>query len=146
MAKPPMREVKEGKILLLGRSCLVNLVWFKFVGHIVWPPKIRCVKQQKDGGDSPLCELVVTGGRGAATDVLDDSLTLPTLASHRYQTKSNYMDMVRLRSWEEYEALPVTRWNIKQPPTSQSCETALASGGLDLILVPGLGFTREGHR
>ncbi|XP_050696626.1 5-formyltetrahydrofolate cyclo-ligase-like isoform X2 [Eriocheir sinensis] len=64
----------------------------------------------------------------------------------RYQTKSNYMDMVRLHSWEEYDALPVTRWNIKQPPMSQSCETALASGGLDLILMPGLGFTREGHR
>lgn len=89
---------------------------------------------------------VATGGSRAAADVVDHSLTHPTLGSHRYQTKSNYMDMVRLHSWEEYEALPVTRWNIKQPPMSQSCETALASGGLDLILVPGLGFTHEGHR
>ncbi|XP_063846339.1 5-formyltetrahydrofolate cyclo-ligase-like [Scylla paramamosain] len=64
----------------------------------------------------------------------------------RYDSKSVHMDMVRLHSWQEYESLPLTKWNIKQPPMSQSCETALESGGLDLILVPGLGFTSEGHR
>lgn len=64
----------------------------------------------------------------------------------RYDSKSSYMDMVRLHSWEEYESLPLTRWKIKQPPLSQTCEKALESGGLDLILVPGLGFTAEGHR
>ncbi|KAG0719162.1 5-formyltetrahydrofolate cyclo-ligase [Chionoecetes opilio] len=64
----------------------------------------------------------------------------------RYDSKTTYMDMVRLHSWEEYESLPVTRWKIKQPPLSQTCEKALESGGLDLILVPGLGFTTKGHR
>ncbi|XP_045125327.1 5-formyltetrahydrofolate cyclo-ligase-like [Portunus trituberculatus] len=64
----------------------------------------------------------------------------------RYDSKSSYMDMVRLHSWQEYESLPLTKWKIKQPPLSQACETALQTGGLDLILVPGLGFTAEGHR
>ncbi|XP_045624031.2 5-formyltetrahydrofolate cyclo-ligase [Procambarus clarkii] len=64
----------------------------------------------------------------------------------RYDSKSTYMDMVRLHSWEEYESLPVTKWQIKQPPLSEQCETALSSGGLDLILIPGLAFTKEGHR
>lgn len=64
----------------------------------------------------------------------------------RYDSKSTYMDMVRLKSWEEYDALPMTKWNIKQPPLDQDREEALASGGLDLILVPGLAFTKAGHR
>ncbi|XP_071525445.1 5-formyltetrahydrofolate cyclo-ligase [Panulirus ornatus] len=64
----------------------------------------------------------------------------------RYDSKSTYMDMVRLHSWEEYESLPLTKWQIKQPPLDKQCETALSSGGLDLILIPGLAFTKEGHR
>ncbi|KAK7072715.1 hypothetical protein SK128_023044 [Halocaridina rubra] len=64
----------------------------------------------------------------------------------RYDSKSRFMEMVRLRSWEEYEALPITKWQIKQPSLNQECEEALASGGLDLILIPGLAFTSQGHR
>lgn len=64
----------------------------------------------------------------------------------RYDSKSTYMDMVRLRSWEEYDALPMTKWKIKQPPLEQDREKALDSGGLDLILVPGLAFSKAGHR
>ncbi|XP_042876770.1 5-formyltetrahydrofolate cyclo-ligase-like [Penaeus japonicus] len=64
----------------------------------------------------------------------------------RYDSKSTYMDMVRLKSWEEYDALPMTKWKIKQPPLDQDREQALDSGGLDLILVPGLAFSKAGHR
>ncbi|XP_047480994.1 5-formyltetrahydrofolate cyclo-ligase-like [Penaeus chinensis] len=64
----------------------------------------------------------------------------------RYDSKSTYMDMVRLKSWEEYDALPMTKWKIKQPPLDQDREQALGSGGLDLILVPGLAFSKAGHR
>ncbi|KAG7173031.1 5-formyltetrahydrofolate cyclo-ligase-like [Homarus americanus] len=64
----------------------------------------------------------------------------------RYDSKSTYMDMVRVNSWEEYESLPVTKWQIKQPPLDKQCDKALSSGGLDLILIPGLAFSKEGHR
>lgn len=64
----------------------------------------------------------------------------------RYDSKSTYMDMVRLHSWEQYDALPTTRWNIKQPPLGENCEQALNTGGLDLVLIPGLAFTRAGDR
>ncbi|CAL4058850.1 unnamed protein product, partial [Meganyctiphanes norvegica] len=64
----------------------------------------------------------------------------------RYDSSSTYMDMVRLHSWEQYDALPTTRWNIKQPPLDKECEQALNTGGLDLVLIPGLAFTRAGDR
>lgn len=64
----------------------------------------------------------------------------------RYNSNSNHMDMVRLHTWQEYQSLPVTKWKIKQPLLDELCETALASGGLDLILIPGLAFTKQGHR
>ena len=57
------------------------------------------------------------------------------------------MDMVRLYDLEDYHQLPVTRWNIKQPPEHDDREEALdTEEGLDLILIPGLAFTREGAR
>ncbi|KAJ8029223.1 5-formyltetrahydrofolate cyclo-ligase [Holothuria leucospilota] len=56
------------------------------------------------------------------------------------------MEMLRLHSMEDYESLPVTKWNIKQPAEGDAREEALSSGGLDLIIMPGLGFTLEGDR
>ncbi|XP_014672981.1 PREDICTED: 5-formyltetrahydrofolate cyclo-ligase-like [Priapulus caudatus] len=65
----------------------------------------------------------------------------------RYSTKSSYMDMVRLKSMEEFDALPVTKWNIKQPLEDElSCETAFETGGLDLIIMPGVAFNVAGYR
>lgn len=56
------------------------------------------------------------------------------------------MDMLRLHSMDDYLQLPLTNWNIRQPEGNSGREEALESGGLDLIIVPGLGFTKEGHR
>nr|CAB3264053.1 5-formyltetrahydrofolate cyclo-ligase-like [Phallusia mammillata] len=57
------------------------------------------------------------------------------------------MDMVRLASMDDYNSLPETKWKIKQPPDADvSRENALDSGGLDLIVVPGVGFTPSGDR
>ncbi|XP_077119274.1 5-formyltetrahydrofolate cyclo-ligase isoform X1 [Ranitomeya variabilis] len=64
----------------------------------------------------------------------------------RYQPRSTHMDMVRLSSMEEINLLPVTTWNIRQPGQEDYREEALTTGGLDLVLVPGLGFDSEGHR
>jgi len=64
----------------------------------------------------------------------------------------NSMEMVRLDSFEEIDRLPLTSWNIRQPADDEdehrrpAREKALQSGGLDLIIVPGLGFTRDGRR
>ena len=56
------------------------------------------------------------------------------------------MDMLSVHSMEDIASLPLTSWNIPQPTTAESRENPLISGtGLDLILVPGLGFTEVCH-
>ncbi|KAK2584307.1 hypothetical protein KPH14_006700 [Odynerus spinipes] len=62
----------------------------------------------------------------------------------RYAGKN--MEMVKLLSMDDYEKLPLTKWNIKQPDTSENRENALENGGLDLILLPGVAFTKSGKR
>lgn len=54
--------------------------------------------------------------------------------------------MVKINSYDELENLPRTRWNIPQPSEEDIREDALQSGGLDLILTPGLAFTKQGRR
>ncbi|GFQ74721.1 5-formyltetrahydrofolate cyclo-ligase [Trichonephila clavata] len=63
-----------------------------------------------------------------------------------YDSKSTSMMMVKLQSLQDFENLPVTSWNIKQPQYSEDLQDALATGGLDLIIVPGIGFTKDGQR
>lgn len=56
------------------------------------------------------------------------------------------MTMVKLNSWEDFLSLPVNKWNIPEPPADQVREDALDKQGLDLIIVPGVGFDVEGNR
>lgn len=56
------------------------------------------------------------------------------------------MTMVRIHSIKELELLPKTKWNIPQPLESEEREDCLKTGGLDLILTPGLAFTNKGWR
>jgi len=64
----------------------------------------------------------------------------------KYDAASRHMDMVKLHSMADFENLPLTKWNIKQPADDDLREEALASGGLDLMIVPGLAFTESGQR
>jgi len=56
------------------------------------------------------------------------------------------MKMVKLQDLEDYKNLPETAWNIKQPADEDQRPDALLTGGLDLILVPGLAFSKSGDR
>ncbi|XP_015367696.1 PREDICTED: 5-formyltetrahydrofolate cyclo-ligase [Diuraphis noxia] len=56
------------------------------------------------------------------------------------------MLMVEIKSLDEINSLPKTKWNISQPADNDMHEDALTTGGLDLIIVPGLGFTIDGKR
>ncbi|XP_062405493.1 5,10-methenyltetrahydrofolate synthetase (5-formyltetrahydrofolate cyclo-ligase) [Sardina pilchardus] len=60
---------------------------------------------------------------------------------------SNHMDMLRVTGMEDINTLPLTSWNIRQPGDDDNQrEEALNTGGLDLILMPGLGFDQSGNR
>ena len=58
----------------------------------------------------------------------------------------NAMEMVRLYNIQDYETLPLTKWNIKQPSDDEKRPEALDEGSLDLMMVPGMAFTEKGHR
>ena len=52
------------------------------------------------------------------------------------------MEMLHVHSVEDVATLSLTSWNIRQPAREDDRENPLTSGaGLDLVLVPGLGFT-----
>ncbi|CAD5120490.1 DgyrCDS9056 [Dimorphilus gyrociliatus] len=56
------------------------------------------------------------------------------------------MDMVELYGMEDYDKLPETSWKIKQPKSDDNRNNAIDSGGLHLLLIPGLAFTTTGKR
>lgn len=65
----------------------------------------------------------------------------------KFTPNSHDVAMLKLHSLEDYAKLLVEKWDIK-PPTEEDMnrEEALSTGGLDLMIVPGLAFTRRGHR
>lgn len=52
---------------------------------------------------------------------LEKQVFVPT-----YSGKS--MEMVRLRDLNDYDTLPLTKWNIKQPSATEGRENALTNG------------------
>lgn len=64
----------------------------------------------------------------------------------RYFMGGNKMEMVLLKDMADYESLPVTKWNIKQPPDEEIREEALENQELDVMLIPGMAFTKNGKR
>ncbi|XP_020801319.1 5-formyltetrahydrofolate cyclo-ligase [Drosophila serrata] len=71
---------------------------------------------------------------------LDKMVFVPTYEGSK-------MKMVRLRCMDEYENLPLTKWNIKQPDFKEAREDAMTNGhGIDLFIMPGVAFSRCGAR
>ncbi|XP_059478675.1 5-formyltetrahydrofolate cyclo-ligase [Neocloeon triangulifer] len=64
----------------------------------------------------------------------------------RYESVNNSMEMLRLHSMDDIQTLEVTKWDVRQPSEIDGRENALETGGLDLIIVPGLAFTISGQR
>jgi 5-formyltetrahydrofolate cyclo-ligase len=61
----------------------------------------------------------------------------------RYSSTS--MDMVRVYSLDDLDSLPMTKWNIRQP-SLEDRNREIATNDIDLIIVPGLGFSLNGSR
>ena len=61
----------------------------------------------------------------------------------RYTATS--MDMVRVHSLADLDSLPLTKWNIRQPADDDTSRE-IANRDIDLVIVPGLGFSLDGCR
>ncbi|XP_052098213.1 5-formyltetrahydrofolate cyclo-ligase-like isoform X2 [Mytilus californianus] len=85
---------------------------------------------------------------------MSDEIQTVAILQHLLKNKECYipqyigpkMKMVRLKSWQDYTELPETKWKIKQPADHDVRPDALDTEGLDLIIMPGLGFTTECDR
>lgn len=56
------------------------------------------------------------------------------------------MDMVQLHSMSDWETLPLTKWKIKQPLLTDKRASVLETNNIDLIITPGVAFTKTGSR
>ncbi|CAF0782677.1 unnamed protein product [Adineta ricciae] len=55
------------------------------------------------------------------------------------------MDMVRVYSLDDLDSLPMTKWHIRQPSLEDTTRE-IADNNIDLVIVPGLGFSLDGSR
>ena len=89
----------------------------------------------------PTCEIMTT-------DIIRGLLNSDKNCFIPRCTKNN-MDMVQVNDINDFESLPINKWNIPEPPLDQSRSNALDDNygnGLDLILVPGVAFDEEKNR
>ncbi|KAI7902294.1 5-formyltetrahydrofolate cyclo-ligase-like protein [Cokeromyces recurvatus] len=86
----------------------------------------------------PTCEIMTT-------EIIHHVLTTGKNCFIPRCTKST-MDMVKLASLEDFNSLPMNKWNIPEPRLDEPRENALDENGLDLILVPGVAFDKNKNR
>ncbi|KER21782.1 hypothetical protein T265_09967 [Opisthorchis viverrini] len=101
----------------------------------------------KEPNTEKIIQQALAGGR---------KIFVPQLLSQEYQSVNNLqgnasgMCMRRLSSITQMEQWPLNRWNIREPPPptgwDQIADQSVEEGGLDLLIVPGLAFTRLGDR
>uniref|UniRef100_A0A915HKR1 5-formyltetrahydrofolate cyclo-ligase n=1 Tax=Romanomermis culicivorax TaxID=13658 RepID=A0A915HKR1_ROMCU len=59
----------------------------------------------------------------------------------------NDMSMVKLKDYQDFLNLPRNnKYGIRQPDSNEKRDEAFDTGGLDLILTPGVAFTKYGCR
>ena len=165
---------KSVSFLSMSKCCL-NFSWERFTFRVVYDGR-----EKKDDDEK------ISRGENETEGRMRFHFTFPSSPA------SLEMQMVPLLSIQEYESLPLTNWNIRQPSLDLEQEDALysgitdvtpffyilysyvrqtlaylhfasrnsalthahtytfsiwcLSGGLDLIVVPGLAFTESGHR
>lgn len=56
------------------------------------------------------------------------------------------MIMVPFKSFEEEKTFTKSHFGVNQPAKFEPDQDANLTGGLDLMFMPGLGFSKEGHR
>ncbi|XP_077298281.1 methenyltetrahydrofolate synthetase [Arctopsyche grandis] len=59
---------------------------------------------------------------------------------------ANHMRMLKVRDLQDLQTLPKNSWGIKEPKPTEGRDDALHTGGLDLVIVPGVAFTERGER
>ncbi|KAF5402236.1 hypothetical protein PHET_03884 [Paragonimus heterotremus] len=87
-----------------------------------------------------------TGRKVFVPQVLSEDLRFV----NNLQGNNSGMTMQRLHSLEQLSQWPLNKWNIRSPPLptkwDQVVDQAVEDGGVDLVIVPGLAFTRNGKR
>ncbi|CAL8087263.1 unnamed protein product [Calicophoron daubneyi] len=83
-------------------------------------------------------------------------LFVPQVLPERFRSINNIqgndsgMCMHRLHSMGQLSMWPMNKWKIVEPPPPKNwtevVDRAVEQGGLDVIIVPGLAFTSDGHR
>uniref|UniRef100_A0A7E4ZYR9 5-formyltetrahydrofolate cyclo-ligase n=2 Tax=Panagrellus redivivus TaxID=6233 RepID=A0A7E4ZYR9_PANRE len=85
-------------------------------------------------------------------EVITDGIIKAALAQHKsvfipwFKKGSDEMKMLRLLDAAEFENLKPTLWGIRQFETDQGHESYETGGPLDLVLLPGVAFTRDCQR
>ncbi|KHN70702.1 putative 5-formyltetrahydrofolate cyclo-ligase [Toxocara canis] len=96
---------------------------------------------------SRLSVYVSTTGEADTTGIIRESiLNGKQVFIPNFQRGSNKMDMLRLASLDEFDKLHAVLWGIKQHASPRDELSWRHSGALDVIIVPGIAFTAQGHR